>query len=104
MTAKKLSLNDNKKNALIACLNNVAGRLDPDGARIYHNTARETAFARDRIHLTEAQVEITCFALRSAIASAGIVMTSQMPLVHDMLLQLTMTRRAYAAMLCDDDI
>lgn len=94
MNAKKLDLTEAKRVSLISSLAATAARLDVDGRRIYGSTIEAVRCARDRIYLTAAQMEITCFALRAALANdlAGLDKTQ----AGDMLAQLTMTRKAYA--------
>lgn len=94
INAKKLDLTEAKRMSLISSLAATAARLDADGRRIYDSTIEAVRSARGRIYLTAAQVEITCFALRAALANdlAGLDKTQ----AGDMLAQLTMTRKAYA--------
>lgn len=94
VNTKKLDLTDAKRTALISSLAATAARLDRDGRRIYDSTIESARCARDRIYLTDAQVQITCFALRAAMANdlAGLDKVQ----AGDMLAQLTMTRKAYA--------
>lgn len=94
VNTKKLDLTDAKRTALISSLAATAARLDRDGRRIYDSTIEAARCARNRIYLTAAQVQITCFALRAAMANdlAGLDKVQ----AGDMLAQLTMTRKAYA--------
>lgn len=103
INTKKLSLTEAKKPVLIACLAHTADKLDRDSRRIYDSTVDAVRAADDRVYLTEAQVEITRFAIRNTIAGRVLPETG-LALASDMLAQLTMTRRAYAAKPCDGTI
>lgn len=94
MNTKKLDLTEAKRAALISSLAATAARLDADGRRIYDSTIETARCARDRVYLTDAQVEITSFALRYALVN-NIPGLDKVP-AGDMLAQLTMTRKAYA--------
>lgn len=88
MRIKKLSLDEAKKAILIEALERAAAGLDPDLRGIYEETIAQARAARDRITLTDAQAGIVRHALDAAPRTRGSI---------DMLAQLRLSRREYAA-------
>lgn len=89
-------MNDDKKEILITALAMTANTMDSSMRRIYDDTkksAMNLGIPGDRMLLTDAQVEITKFALENYKKTHG-----ESPILASMLAQLTMTRKEYNQM------